>query len=91
MFATVMDHRNIVKLEARKSLFTMFRRVSVILNVSEAQKTGRCVWVSPHTVTDMLTLLPNVRPLFLTIQELRVERYRWIVGLTLQTNNQEDD
>lgn len=49
------------------------------------------VWVSPQSVTDMLALLPNVQPLFLTIHEMRAERNHWIVGLTLQTKNPEDE
>tara|TARA_R110002096_G_scaffold61399_4_gene152604 strand:+ start:5253 stop:5549 length:297 start_codon:yes stop_codon:yes gene_type:complete len=49
------------------------------------------VWVSPQSVTDMLALLPNVKPLFLTIHEMRAERNHWIVGLTLQTKKPEDE
>ena len=43
------------------------------------------LWVPPRTVTDMLSLLPHVRPLYLGIHELREGRQHWIVGLTLQT------
>ena len=50
-----------------------------------------CVWVKQQTVTDMLTLLPNVRPLFIAIHERHISRNRWIVGLTLLTKNPEDD
>ena len=49
-----------------------------------------CVWVKQQTVTDMLTLLPNVRPLFIEIHERRIGRIRWIAGLTLVTKNPED-
>ena len=41
-----------------------------------------CVWVKQQTVTDMLTLLPNIRPLFIAIHEHRIGRNRWFVGLT---------
>jgi len=44
-------------------------------------------WVSPQLLTDMLAVLPHVRPLYLAIQELRVERTRWIVRMTLQTTD----
>jgi hypothetical protein len=47
-------------------------------------------WVSPQVVTDMLTLLPHVRPLYIAFQELRVERTRWIVSLTLQTSKPDE-
>jgi len=45
------------------------------------------LWVLPQTVNDMLTLLPQVRPLYVDIHELRIGRQRWIVGLTLQTTD----
>jgi hypothetical protein len=44
-------------------------------------------WVSPQTVTDMLTLLPHVRPLYVAIHEVKVQRACWIVSLTLQTTD----
>ena len=50
-----------------------------------------CVWVKQQTVTDMLTLLPNVRPLFIALHECRIGRTRWIAGLTLVTKNPEDE
>ena len=43
------------------------------------------IWVPPQTVNDMLTLLPHVRPLYIDIHELSINRNRWLVGLTLQT------
>lgn len=45
------------------------------------------VWIDRHLVTDMLTLLPHVRPLYLAVNEIKVERRRGITGLTLQTTN----
>ena len=45
------------------------------------------LWVPPQTVTDMLTLIPQVKPLYLAIQQLREGRKYWIVSLTLQTND----
>ena len=50
-----------------------------------------CVWVKQRTVTDMLTLLPNVQPLFLEFHERHIGRTRWIAGLTLVTKNPEDE
>ncbi len=49
------------------------------------------VWVSQHTVTDMLTLLPGVRPLYIALHERRVERNRLIVGLTLQITDPDEE
>ena len=46
--------------------------------------SGFC-WVSPGTVSDMLTLLPHARPLYISIHERKVGRTRWINELTLQT------
>ena len=43
--------------------------------------------MAPHIVSDMLLLLPQVRPLYVGIHEMKVERNRWIVGLTLQTTD----
>jgi hypothetical protein len=50
-----------------------------------------CAWVRHYTLTDMLTLLPDVRPLYITFHERRLDRTNWIVGLTLQTNNPEEE
>lgn len=49
----------------------------------EKRWSGFC-WVSPRTVPDMLLLLPHVRPLYISIQEQKVGRSRWINGLSLQ-------
>jgi hypothetical protein len=48
--------------------------------------TGFC-WVSPGTVSDMLLLLPHVRPLYISIHERKVGRTRWINGLSLQMSH----
>ena len=45
------------------------------------------LWVPTHTISDMLALLPHVRPLYLGIYELKEKRTRWIRSVTLQTNN----
>ncbi len=50
-----------------------------------------CVWVKQQTVSDMLNLLPNVRPLFIMIHERRIGRTRWIIGLTLDTKNPDEE
>ena len=49
------------------------------------------VWVAQHTVMDMLTLLPGVRPLYTALHELRHGRHRSIVGLTLQTHDPDEE
>ena len=45
------------------------------------------VWVPPRTITDMLTLLPNVCPVFLSIHEHKVNRKRSIVSVSLQNSD----
>lgn len=45
------------------------------------------VWVAHLTTSDMLTLLARVERLYVSIQEKRIGRQRWIVGLTLQTSD----
>ena len=52
----------------------------------EKRWSGFC-WVSPGTVSDMLLLLPHVRPLYISIHERKVGRTRWINGLTLQMSH----
>lgn len=47
-------------------------------------------WVLPRTVTDMLTLLPHVRPLYLEIHALKKDRFYKMRSLYLQTNNPVD-
>ena len=45
------------------------------------------IWVPETTITNMLSLLPVVNPLYIFIHENKIERHRWIVGLTLQTTD----
>ena len=45
------------------------------------------VWVAPQTTTDMLAVLPSVRPLYLALHELKIERRRFVSSLTLQTTH----
>jgi len=47
------------------------------------------IWVSPETAGHMLTLLTNVRPLYVQIHERKIKRVHWIAGLTLQTSDPE--
>jgi len=44
-----------------------------------------CAWLPPVIVTNMLTLLPHVSPLYLAIHELKIDRVRWMNGISLQT------
>ena len=48
--------------------------------------SGWC-WISPRAVSDMLVLLPNVSPLYISLHERKIGRTRWINGLTLQTTD----
>ena len=62
--------------------------------LSKVQREDRwtgALFVRPHFVTDMLILLTHGRPLFLGIVEVKVERQRWLRGLSLQTNNPADE
>ena len=44
-------------------------------------------WVPPRIVTDMLTLLPHIKPLYLELHILKRDRLYTMVGLSLQNNN----
>lgn len=48
-------------------------------------------WAPSEIISNMLALLPHVRPLFLAIHEIRIGRQRWINSLTLQTTDPEED
>ncbi len=47
---------------------------------------GWC-WLPPHIVSDMLTLLVHIKPVYISLHELKIGRKRWIVGLSLQTSD----
>ena len=46
-----------------------------------------CLWVKQETVTQMLSLLPVVKPLYMFVHERKIERIRWIEGFAVQTSN----
>lgn len=48
--------------------------------------TGYC-WVSPRMISDILVMLPHIRPLYVSIHERKVGQHRWINGLSLQTSH----
>jgi len=48
-------------------------------------------WVNQQTVTNMLTLLPTVSSLYLSMHERKIDRNRYIVGLTLDTKNPDEE
>ena len=50
-----------------------------------------CIWVPTSTITNMLNLLTAVTLLYIAIHENKIERHRWIVGLTLQTTDPADE
>lgn len=54
-------------------------------------KWNSAIWVSPETITNMLTLLPTVKPLYISIHVRTVERNDWVVGFTLQTSNPDQE
>ena len=45
------------------------------------------LWLPQQTVTDMLALLPHVRPLYLSIHKRREEKMHHMVGFSLQTTD----
>lgn len=47
--------------------------------------------VQSNFATDLLTLLDHQRPLFLAINERKVERTRWLQHLSIQTTNPEEE
>ncbi len=52
-----------------------------------ARAWSGAVWIAHPLVSDMLALLPQARPLYLAVNELKVDRRRQITGLALQTTN----
>jgi len=56
----------------------------------EALWTG-CLWVKQETVTQMLSLLPVVKPLYMFVHERKIEHHRWIVGFTVQTSDPSEE
>ncbi len=51
---------------------------------------GYC-WLPPHIVSDMLTLLVNIKSVYISLHELKIGRKRWIVGLSLQTTDPDEE
>ena len=49
------------------------------------------IWAPEPMITQMLVLLGTVRPIFLHVQEHKLDRTRWIEGLTLQTTDPSTD
>jgi hypothetical protein len=47
--------------------------------------------VQANFTTDLLSLLSHQRPLFLTINERKEERVRWVQRLSIQTTNPEEE
>lgn len=47
---------------------------------------GSC-WLPPQTVSDITSLLIQIKPLYASIHELKEGRSRWIVGLSVQTSD----
>lgn len=45
------------------------------------------VWIMPNVVSDMLTLLPNVSPLYLDLHVKKEGKLHYIVGLSLKTQD----
>ena len=49
------------------------------------------LWVPEQTLTQMLILLTNVKPLYLEIHERKIKRTRWINGLRVQTTDPNEE
>lgn len=49
------------------------------------------IWVQPRYVNDLLVLLKHERQLFVSISERKIERQRWIRGVSVQTSHPEED
>lgn len=47
---------------------------------------GLWLWVPPYLITDMLLQLTRVQPLYLSIQEHKSGRDKWVTGFSLQTS-----
>ena len=49
------------------------------------------LWVNPETVSQMLSLMPHVKPLYIEVHRLKIDRQYWIVGFTLQSNDPSEE
>jgi len=61
-----------------------------------SRRRGTQTWeawlnVPPRFVTDMLLLLPNVRPLFVSLHERKLGRDRWLQSVALQMTDPEKE
>lgn len=61
--------------------------IGILDKVRGTQNWTGAAWVAPHTISDMLALLPTVDPLYVFLHEVKVGRNRWIKGITLQTTD----
>ena len=50
-----------------------------------------CFWVTPQTVTSLLAVAALTRDLYVSIEERKVDRQRWVRGFTLQTTDPADE
>ena len=60
------------------------------------KRRGERIWdvwlpMAPRLVSDILSLLVHVRPLYASIHERKMGRDRWIQSLTVQTTNPADE
>ena len=61
--------------------------IGILNKVRGTQNWTGAAWVAPNTISDMLTLLPTVDPLYVFLHEVKIGRNRWIKGITLQTTD----
>lgn len=45
------------------------------------------IWAQPRYVNDLLVLLGHERQLFMAINENKIERQRWIRGISVQSGD----
>ena len=65
--------------------------IGMLTRLKGSQITFGSAWVSPETITNMLAVLPHVSPIYLSIHERLIEGQRWIIGLTLQTSDPDEE
>jgi len=63
------------------------KSIGFVEKVRGKNRWNAYAFVAPETVTDMLTILTNVRPLFVFIHEVKEARNRRLRSISLQTSD----
>lgn len=65
--------------------------LATIARLRGTREWQTCMWVSPHTVSRMLPVVSSGRQLFVSIDECKRDRQRWVRGFAVQTTDPADE